>query len=159
MADEDEQASGDAWGDDISEERKAYLEQRLQAWEQEANHGKRKGPFDDGPDEIGVPLTGADVFWLAARTAMASGDETAITHAKAILNDKRFRPAVTELHLEGAVLHGAHLEGAALSEARLEGANLTEATLDKTSSLLGAVLTDVSLDQLAYDNVNLTVVD
>ncbi len=111
MADEDEQASGDVWGDDISEERKAYLEQRLQAWEQEANHGKRKGPFDDGPDEIGVPLTGADVFWLAARTAMASGDETAITHAKAILNDKRFRPAVTELHLEGAVLHGAHLEG------------------------------------------------
>lgn len=64
----EQKAVGDAWGDDISEERKAVLEQRLQAWQAEADHGERKGPFD------GVPLTGADVFWLAARTLQSTGD-------------------------------------------------------------------------------------
>lgn len=38
---------GDAWGDDISDERKAELEQRLQAWEQGVNHGERKWPFHE----------------------------------------------------------------------------------------------------------------
>jgi hypothetical protein len=47
MADEEgNQATGDKWGDDISEERQAELEARLQAWEMEADHGERKGPFD-----------------------------------------------------------------------------------------------------------------
>ncbi|MGZ6285886.1 MAG: hypothetical protein ACXWQ5_21675 [Ktedonobacterales bacterium] len=41
MADEGEQASGDAWGDDVSDERKAELEQRLHASEQKNGHVRR----------------------------------------------------------------------------------------------------------------------
>ncbi|HEV2460003.1 MAG TPA: hypothetical protein VGS80_16725 [Ktedonobacterales bacterium] len=64
MADESKQTAGNAWGDDISPERQAELEQRLHAWEQDADHGTWKGPYH------GVKLTGADVFWLAARSTL-----------------------------------------------------------------------------------------
>jgi hypothetical protein len=48
-----------------------------------------------------VPLTGADVFWLAEQV--------------------RDEPSkVPDLHLEGAGLGGAHLEGAWLIEVHLE---------------------------------------
>jgi hypothetical protein len=41
----------------------------------------------------------------------------------------------------------------------LEGADLTGATFDKTSRLDRAELTGTSLDQVTFDNMNLTVVD
>lgn len=62
-------------------------------------------------------------------------------------------------HLEGAELIFAELEGAALAGARLDGANLSGATFDKSTHLTDAVLTNVSVDRVTYDNVNLTVVD
>src|SRR5215813_7978763 len=68
MADGGRQPLGDAWGDAISDEREAELEAQLQAWEHEADHDDRTGPFD------GEILTGADVLWLAARTLAGSDD-------------------------------------------------------------------------------------
>lgn len=150
MADVGERASCDAWGDDISDERKAYLEQRLQAWEQEAEHGEQKGPFDarlgfdyDGPKGI---LTGADVFWLAARAlAGTSRAQVVAEHARLLrtrspiwlsmqvrLDGLHLEGAcfAEEAHLEGAYLQGAHLEGAYLQRALLERADLRVAHLE-----------------------------
>jgi uncharacterized protein YjbI with pentapeptide repeats len=89
------------------------------------------------------------------------------------------RANVRGAHLEGANLGGAHLEGARLDEARLDQADLTGAHLDyavlyrahlehavlvgtwfdKATRLNNAILTGVSLDQVSFDNTNLTVVD
>ena len=78
----------------------------------------------------------------------------------ATLNQTRLeRARLTDTHLEGASLFAAHLEGANLTETHLERANLIRATLDKTSHINRAVLTGVSLDQVTFDNVNLTVVN
>jgi hypothetical protein len=97
MADEDSnRAAGDAWGDDISEERKAELQARLQAWEQEVDHGERKSPFDrHGSD---VTLTGADVFWLAARMLVNTSEaHVALAH---------FRGRVKESGIDRQLLEG-----------------------------------------------------
>src|SRR5258708_673278 len=104
VADEGKQTGGDAWGDDISEERQAELEQRLQAWEQEADHGERKGPFD------GVLLRGADVFWLAARTLAGTGESQAVTEQKERLLRAPYDVLLMlELRFEGLHLEGVHL--------------------------------------------------
>lgn len=63
-----------------------------------------------------------------------------------------------EAHLEGARLIEAHLEGAKLWGTHLEGANFIEASFDRTSRLNSAHLNHVSLDQVTFDNTNLTVV-
>ena len=74
-------------------------------------------------------------------------------------------------HLEGARLVGAHLERAylgaahleqsrALGAAHLEGADLSSSLAGQDHpGLNGAVLTGVSLDQITFDNANLTVVN
>jgi uncharacterized protein YjbI with pentapeptide repeats len=123
-------AVGEKWGDDITEERKAWLEARLQAWEQEADHGEKLGPFANSK------LTGADVFWLAARTLAGSDDGLAVAVEMAGLLQARSNPwylssgDITALNLQGADLHEAHLEGASLAAVHLEGANLHEAYLE-----------------------------
>jgi uncharacterized protein YjbI with pentapeptide repeats len=61
--------------------------------------------------------------------------------------------------LQRADLSGAHLEGADLIDAHLEGADLRLAKLDKSSSLHGAFLNGARLDQVSFDNTNLTVVE
>ncbi len=89
------------WGDPISEERQAELQGFLDAWNAPgADHGERKGPFDrtrlSDEEQRRLPLTAAEVFWLA----------------------ERVRPyelgPLLDLHLEGAYLFGASLEGAYL---------------------------------------------
>lgn len=64
-----------------------------------------------------------------------------------------------EAHLEGADFYGAYLEGTYLEQAHLEGAVLNGAYLGKTSRLNAAHLNGAVLDQVIFDNVNLTVVD
>jgi uncharacterized protein YjbI with pentapeptide repeats len=119
-----------AWGDDIPPERQAELERRLQAWEQEADHGNRKGPFDVGDELSRFGLTGADVFWLAGRTLAATGEPEAVAEQIGWLRQAQdnmpswFALDLGSLHLEGANLGWAHLEGAYLSGVHLEGANL-----------------------------------
>lgn len=109
-----EQASAVAekWGDPISPERQAELQGYLDRWEEETDHGERKGPFYKLPGkDLGVSLTGADVGCLAEQLGP---DE-----------DGR----VSNLHLEGADLVAAHLEGA-----RLEGSHLETLYVNALSS-------------------------
>ncbi len=113
------------WGDPISAERQNELRGYLDRWKNEQNHGERRGPFDGGPSEAGVPLTGADVSWLAKQSGRGAFWQVSNLHLEgAVLNGAR---------LEGAVLNGAHLEGAALNEAHLEGANLVQAHLERAN--------------------------
>jgi hypothetical protein len=57
---------GDRWGDAISTERATELEARQQRWEDGSDRDGRAGPFAQ------LPLTGADVFWLATRARLAA---------------------------------------------------------------------------------------
>jgi hypothetical protein len=88
----DEQlGAGDRWGDPISDERKEELGQLLakqKTWSAtlEAEREGRASPFHS------VPLTGADVAWLAE---LSGRDEDG------------FAP---NLHIEGVDLGSAHLE-------------------------------------------------
>jgi hypothetical protein len=66
---------GNAWGDDLSDERKAEREERLQEWAQETAHGDLTGPCDKRARRF--KLTGADVFALAIRSV--AGPEGDIT--------------------------------------------------------------------------------
>jgi uncharacterized protein YjbI with pentapeptide repeats len=142
MEDEGKQSSGDAWGDDISEGRKAELETKLQTWGQEFVHGDRLGPFD------GETLTGADALWLAARALAGSNDRQELADwAKRLQSQPEdveenlyLLPALNlkgatldYAHLERANLLGAHLEKASLRGAYLSGANLWEAHLEGVS--------------------------
>lgn len=111
----------DAYGQPISAERQAELRGFLDRWQAETDHGDRKGPFDNGPGKVQVPLTGADLSWLVEQSR----------------RDKS--GPVPNLHLQGAHLDSEHLEGAFLAEAHLEGTFLAEAHLD------GAILADAHL--------------
>jgi Pentapeptide repeats (8 copies) len=133
MADEGKQSTGDAWGDDISDERKAELQDYLNRWQREVSHDKRLGPFDKGTGRGGVLLTGGDVSWLAEKSRR---------------DDNGWVP---NLHLEGATLRSAHLEGAQLEGAHLEGANLIWARLE------GALLVGAHLEGAHLSGANLGV--
>ncbi len=177
--------TGDRWGDEIPEERVRELEEMLRAWDAETDHGDRKGPFDSGPDKVGVQLTGADVFYLAARalvgTTTTDGPIADVAAAReALMSDPDLRYSLdlsalqlagahlsraqlAGTYLSGAQLAGtylgrAQLVGADLSRAQLERADLRYASLDKTTRLNDATLTGASLDQIILDNTNLTVV-
>jgi hypothetical protein len=116
------EAVGKRWGDPISAERQAELQGDLDRWAAETDHGERKGPFDWGQGEVGVVLTGADVFWLAEQSGR---------------DDSGWVP---NLRLEGAHLFGAHLEWAYLAGAHLGSADLYQAHLE------GADLIEVRLE-------------
>lgn len=150
------------WGEAIPPERQIELEARLQAWadEGEAGHGQGTSPF--AWDNWRQQLTGADVFYLAARAlAGPDGDAAALQRAATQLRNKeqRYFLDLSALHLERASLMGAHLEGADLHEAHLERASLVGASFDKASRLNDAVLTGASFDQVRFENTNLTVLD
>jgi uncharacterized protein YjbI with pentapeptide repeats len=183
MADEGKQSTGDAWGDDVSDGRKAELEARLQAWEREADHDDRTGPFD------GEMLTGADVLWLAARTLAGSADKQELAdwaerlrpHPEGVEatlyllralnlqgakvdNAHLQRANLLGAHLEKASFRGAHLEGANLWEAHLEGTNFTSAHLEgaefwkahlEAASLVTAHLEEANLWEAHLEQANL----
>jgi hypothetical protein len=156
------EAVGKRWGDPISEERQAELQSYLDRWEAETDHGERKGPFDlrsgrqrvPSPFDLGpgVPLTGADVSWLAERSRRNSFREVPNLH----LEGTNFRGAHLEganlsaAHLEGTYLNDAHLEDAKLASVHLEGANLYRAHLGRAflreARLEGADLGEAHLE-------------
>lgn len=132
--------AGNAWGESITKQRAAQLEAILQAWESEQEHDRFRGAFDKKMSEQfgeGVPLTGADVFWLAAQAIEA--DKASDIAAREQLFVKNYRldrlPSLANAHLQGANLTGAHLEGSYLCGIHLEGAKLDEAHLE--GSILG----------------------
>lgn len=98
--------TGVKWGDPINPERQAELQGYLDRWQEETDHGERRGPFEKGPGQRGVHLTGADVFWLAEQRKHGEWGY------------------VPNLHLEGAYLFEAQLKDANLRRTDLEGADL-----------------------------------
>jgi hypothetical protein len=116
------EAVGKRWGDPISDKREAELQGILNAWKApRADHGDKKGPFAGAGGPSGVPLTGADVFWLAERVREEGGHVPDLHLEEAWL---------VEAHLEGATLWSAHLEEATLGQARLERAHPLQAHLE-----------------------------
>ncbi|HEX6796980.1 MAG TPA: pentapeptide repeat-containing protein [Ktedonobacterales bacterium] len=166
VADEgSKRAVGNAWGDDISPERQAELEQRLQAWEQEADHhSEQRGPFDRG--ETILRLTGADVFWLAARTLARVSDAGAIAQQELRLRQAQHdvvmrtqleratlplsNASIPSVNLSGAEMLGADLSGAILSGANLSGADMLGANLSS------AILSGANLSGAGMLGVNLS---
>ncbi|MGO8946253.1 MAG: pentapeptide repeat-containing protein [Ktedonobacterales bacterium] len=153
------------WGDPISPERQAELQGYLNRWQSETDHGERKGPLD------GIALTGADLSWLADQSERDGSGLVPNLHLEgAFLSEASLQGAflrgahlersnLMQAYLEGAELASAHLEGADLRAAHLEHADLTATWFDKESSLGDTILTSVSLDQISFDQTNLTVVD
>lgn len=139
---------GDVWGESITRKRAGELESTLQQWEAEKQHGERRGPSDRTQDDWTVSvLTGADVFWLAARTLAGPNGDVIWAHTALLAhNDMRsyLFPALSMLHLEGVNLSSANLTGANLSLAHLEHALLTSAHLEG-ASLIKAHLEEASL--------------
>jgi uncharacterized protein YjbI with pentapeptide repeats len=163
------------WGEPITPERQAELDGYLQRWAAEETaaggpgHGERAGPFAGATArEPGVPLTGADVFYLATR-AIAGGqhaDAELLAAAQAQLRSAGLASALNlaTLHLEGASLHLAHLEHAYLKEAHLEharlfGVHLEDAVLARAhlehATLIAARLERAELGAAYLEGANL----
>lgn len=109
------EAVGKRWGDPIDEELQLDLQNYLDQWADESDHGNRVGPFHK------VTLSGADVFWLAAQSGRDALGFLPTLHLEGA--------KLSTAHLEGADLVGSHLEGADLRETYLDGAHLSEAYL------------------------------
>lgn len=153
------------WGDDISPERTTELDGQLRAWEQETDHGERIGPFD----KTGWTgrLTGADVFYLAARAATRSEGDVAeaAERLRTAWGLDRYQFNLSALHLEQADLSRANLTGADLSRANLTRADLSRANLTEAylrfatlagASLYGANLTGANLYEANLTGSDLT---
>jgi uncharacterized protein YjbI with pentapeptide repeats len=119
----------------ISPERQAELQDYLDRWQAESDHGERKGPFAE------VRLSGADVRWLVTQFWRSNDGTVPDLHLEGA--------QLNEAHLEGAHLDFAHLYGATLSSAHLEGAHLPGANLD------GATLSGAQLDGANFGSAHL----
>ncbi len=148
---------GDAWGESITTGRAFELDEMLQAWEQEADHGERKGPFHQ--QGSGPQLTGADVFWLAARTLAGTSEEQAVAQAMDLLRRAQEDVRFPGLNLSWADLVRANLAGANLGAANLAGARLAWANLAGAelgaANLAGAGLAQANLAEANLGAANL----
>ena len=165
MSETNEQATGIAWGDPISDERLVELEEmfeRQTVWAAQRDRDIKQSAF------YGVHLTGADVFWLEA-LVFTEAKGTLDKAAEGLREASRYSgptisPNPAAIRLDGAYLWGAHLEkaylsgiclkGANLGEAHLEGASLSDAYLQK-ANLQGADLQDAHLTMAHLEGTNL----
>ncbi len=170
MTDEPQRpTSGDrnAWGDDISDGRKAELKALADKQREWVTHPEATR----GDSALkGVKLTGADVFWLATYALagpQASAEELAAKRDE-LGNSAHFRDVSTLLlqgadlwqaHLQGAHLGGAQLQGARLAYAHLQGAQLRAAQLRDANlahaQLQGARLAEAELQGADLDRAQL----
>jgi hypothetical protein len=130
-------------------ERIAELEARLAEWEQLPKEARGdparyegRSAFDRrGPHSWKGPLTGADVFYLAARTLAGSVEPDALAAAATRLRtsdlEERLDFDLTALNLVGADLTNAHLEHAILSFSDLRGVDLADAHLSRVTKVFG----------------------
>jgi len=144
--------TGDKWGEFPREERRARLTARLRAWEVEANHGDRPGPFAD------ESLTGADVFWLAILMLRELVGVPENEAKKRLLTESSQRPNIPPLQLQKANLSDANLMGAHLIGADLSGADLGGAKL-AGADLGGAKLAGADLGGAKLAGADLTFGD
>jgi uncharacterized protein YjbI with pentapeptide repeats len=148
------------WGELPPPERIAELEARLAEWEQlpvdvrgDPAKGEGRSAFDsDGPHSWEGRLSGADIFYLAARTLAGSAEQEALEAVTTRLRTRALFGVLdfSALHLDGADLSSAHLDGANLGLAHLEGAELGFAHLEgadlRGAYLEGADLRDAHLE-------------
>ncbi|HLY31799.1 MAG TPA: pentapeptide repeat-containing protein, partial [Ktedonobacterales bacterium] len=137
---------GIKWGDLIDDDRR----RKLEGYEQGAR------PEGYGPYAVpGEPLTGADVFWLAACALVEreriTPDE-AMNRLDQAKKDSLLRVSLnlSNLDLRGARLSGAHLEGAVLGHAQFQGATMGAV------NLRGAYLGEATLDDAFLDRADMT---
>jgi uncharacterized protein YjbI with pentapeptide repeats len=151
MSEAQQEKLADGWEQPIGEERRLELQRNLDRWAAETEHNERKGPFAD------VPLTGADVSWLAERSGRGPVGSTPNLHLEgANLREAHLeRFNLVKAHLEGAHLFGAHLEGASLADAHLEGAHLDYAQMGGGALLFEAHLEGASLRYAHLEGANL----
>ncbi len=177
-----------AWGDEVSADRKRHLEALLERWETAAQRGMRVAPTSatwtptpggiDDPDvarwlgggdarwpfgpfstnRTEDDLTGADVFWLAARALAGLGGS--IDAAAQRLREAR-KPLggvevldLTQLELQGATMSGANLDGALLRGAQMQRSELWPASL-RGAELEDTLLTGARLEVSNLDEANL----
>lgn len=109
----------------------------------------------ESADLTGTNLTGTNFSQAHLEKADLTGTQLTETNlAGAHLEGAKFFRA----HGVGTNLRGAQLAGADFRDARLERADLRSARLDRETRLHNVNLAGVSLDQLVFDNTNLTVV-
>lgn len=139
---------GGRWGRFPTPDRRAALDARLTEWDATHDHGSLLGPFDrDGwPDR----LTGADVYYLAARSLV--GPDGDFSNGLAQLHT--FFVVLHNLHLEGADLRGAHLEHADLRHVRLAHADFLGAHLQH-ANLGWSHLEDATLRSTELEHADL----
>lgn len=119
------------WGKFPSQERRDKLDLRLAEWASMSDSDKssRLGPFnwDWGKN---FWLSGADVFYLAARS-LVQPDCTIADATEHLSHPTVYQHVyLPDLHLEHARLRNAHLEHAVLRQANLEQADLIGAHLE-----------------------------
>lgn len=134
-----------AWGDPISPERRAELQEmfeRQKQWEEQKDHDPGQSVFN------GERLTGAEVFWLAAMALREEEGDLDRAAAKLRMEDGYFD--LSGLHLEGVNLREAELQHAHLNGAHLDGANLDWVQLQR-ATLNGAQLNYAHLVQAHLD--------
>lgn len=169
--DEDVWGENDIWPPYLSAERRAELQEYLDRWESEVDHGNRKGPFDSGTFGTGVNLSASDVLWLAGRKKNRDIGDLSDLHLegarivrslkKARLSGAHFES--TDLysgHFEEAELFRAHFQGAFLGDAHLQGAFLVEAHVED-AILSGAHLEGTNLSNACLEGADLrrTILD
>src|SRR5260221_733861 len=151
-----------AWGDDISDGRKAGLKalaDKQRKWVTHPEAPRGDSAFKD------VKLTGADVFWLAtyalagpeasAEEIAAKRDELGISAHFTDVSTLLLQGAdLWQAHLQGAHLGGAQLQGARLAYAHLQGAHLRSAQL-RDANLAHAQLQGARLDFVQLQGANL----
>jgi uncharacterized protein YjbI with pentapeptide repeats len=143
---------GTRWGDPISEERQTALRALADKQREWATKSETRG---EGSYFQGVPLTGADVGWLAGVSVQGEHGDVPNLHLEGVrLDGTHLEGArLVGAHLEGAVLRFAHLEGAGLFLAHLEGADLVGAHLRGAS--LGARLEGADLQRADLEEADL----
>lgn len=151
-------ATGNAWGDPIGEARQHELEQILRTWEKGQDRPERRGPF------VGMRLTGADVFWTAARVSSEfwrakyhPDDELTaekIAHEADILKRvSKERDDISMYRVVGGDSVANHRLPESLSTLHLENADLTGAHLER------AILVRAHLDGTRLDKAHLEKAD
>jgi hypothetical protein len=173
--------------DVLGEERKQELAQRLWGWQPEAIYDDLHGPFVNehlnGLEVFWLAIcaiagSDGDISKVEQLLRKAENDRVvryALSVSKLVLVGANLRGAQlqhAQLHdaqlqhadlssaqLTGANLLSAQLTGTTLTDAHLVGVDLRSASLDKQTRLGGAVLSDVRLDGVIFDNTDLGYVD